>query len=432
MQIYLYFCAVFMKRFLVYILCACAFCAQAATFSGRVLDTEAAPLMYATVYLQDNPEVGTATNADGFFTLDIQSSIINHPSPLTPHPSPILVFSCIGYETQLLPLEQFQEPDRVVTMVEQPILLTTTVVEARKTHQSKRKKMATLLHTIYQRLEEQSPRQPVQYKVVSDVRMDVTTSSWGMEQMIANVVQIPDKDITNPDSIQFVGQFCKRYCDPRVRSHIDSLFRQETDKRRKQLATSIDSGTIVHRKMWEMSQMDKAVLLDLSDELGRWQSTQPDPQHLLLTYTRKRVHFLGVIQITENHHLLVDNDASLQTYACDLYVKLFLPFSIRIKDADLSWVNLLNMDDAELQKFRLKKANMHIRFETHYCLQEGLRLPTDKTMHVTAQLEDNKGQTLPCELWANQQIIQTRTEGVRPFLNYHKSQKVPRQLVPIY
>jgi len=399
--------------------------ATATTYSGRVVDDHGEPLMYATVYLQDSPEIGTATNPDGVFTLDINPSIINHQSS-------ILIISTMGFQTQQLPLSYFAQDTATIQLHEQPIWIAPTIVEAEKTRQSKRKKMATLLRTVYQRLQEESPKVPVQYHIVSDLKMEANASSWGMEQMIANVTQIPSPDITQMDSVQFQGTYCKRYCNPLVRQHIDSLMCHETDKKRKHYATAIDSGTIVHRKMWEMSQMDKSVLLDLSDELGRWQFSQPDAQHLVLTYSRKRAHFLGIVQTTETHHLLVDNSASLQTYANDLYVKLFLPFSIRIKDADLSWVNLLNMDDEALQKFRLKKGVMHVQFETKYVLTDGLRLPTEKTMHVDAQLEDNKGHILPCEFWAKQQITNVLTHDIHPLPHYHKSQNVPRVLVPIY
>ncbi len=414
-----------MRRLFFYIWALLPALGWAQTYSGRVVDEHGEALMYATVYVQSAPEVGTATNGEGVFALVLKSEISNPQSET-------LIISCLGYETQQWPLSRFAADTVVVQMREQPIWIAPTIVEAEKTHQSKRKKMASLLRTIYQRLQEESPKEPVQYNVVSDVKMEAQTSSWGMEQMIAKVVQIPSKDITQMDSVQFVGTYCKRYCHPLVRQHVDSLMHAEKDKSRLRYAAAIDSGTIVHRKMWEMSQMDKSVLLDLSDELGRWQSSQPDAQHMLLSYSRKRSHFLGIVKTTETHHLLVDNSASLQTYSTDLYVKLFLPFSIKIKDSDLSWVNLLNMDDEALQKFRLKRGTMHVQFTTQYVLRDGMRVPSEKTMHVDAQLEDNKGKVLPCEFWAQQQVTNMQTSGVKPLRRYSKSQTVPRVLVPIY
>lgn len=406
--------------------------AAAVVYVGRVTDESGAGLMYATVYLQDNPVIGTATNADGFFSLSIPDSIIPSLATQVAHQSINIVFSCIGYQTTSYQLPSAQNTDSVlVTLPEQPILLTTTTVEAKKTHQSKRKKMATLLHEVYVRLEEESPKQPVRYQVVSDLKMEAKSSSWGMEQMIASVIQIPSADVTQPDSIQFFGECCKRYCNPLVRQHADNLLSGESDKTRQRIAQSIDSGTIVHRELWKMSQLDKADLLDLSDELARWKMSQPDNQHLLLTYARRR-NLLGIVKATELHSLLVDNSASLQTSVQDVHVQLFLPFSIRIKDQDLGWLNLLNMDDERIEKFKLKKGDLTIHFETRYIHQDGILLPQEKIMHVQGVLEDNKKHQLPCELWGSQHITTMQTEGVTPIKKYKKGMKVERLTVPIY
>lgn len=394
--------------------------ASASTYKGRVLDEQGMPLGYTTIYLKQSPVLGTATNPDGYFMLDVDADSAS-----------LLVLSCIGYATLELPLADFARPDVVVTLSEQPILLTPTMVEAKQIRQSKRKKKASILHEIYAQLQAECPSQPIQYSVVSDVRMDAKNSPWGMEQMIAEVIQIPSTDITLPDSIQFMGKYCKRYCDSLVRRNADRLLGGEQDAKRQYLAQSIDSGTIVHRKIWEMSQIDKSALLDLSDELARWTMTKPDAKHALLTYTRKR-DFLGVVKIIENQNLLVDNAASLQTYMQDIHVKLFLPFSIRVKDSDLEWLNLLNMDDERIDKFRLKKADFTIHFETQYTHHGDLLVPKQKNVLVEGWLEDKNKVQLPCQFRGVQYITNVQTENVRPLSNYSKRNKVARVTVPIY
>ncbi len=389
-------------------------------YCGRVTDEAGHGLPFATVYLKNNPMVGTATNAEGTFVLVTDSA-----------PSSVLVLSSMGFATREMRLSNFAADTLTVRLKEQPIELTTTTVEAKKTHQSKRKRMAAVLHEVYTRLENEYPRSPVEYQIVSDVKMEARTSSWGMEEMLAKVVQIPTAEVSRKDSMQFVGEYCKRYCNPLVRAHADQLLQQETDQKRKHLALSIDSGTIVHRKMWEMSQLERENLLDLSDELGRWKMQPQDAAHTVLTYTRKR-DYIGIVKITEIQDLLIDNDGSLQTYTQEIRVKVFLPFSIKVKDADLVWLNLLNVDDERLSKFRLKKADMQIRFQTIYTRQDGVLVPKEKNMHIVAMLEDNKKNQLPCELWGSQHIHHVRTTGVRPLRPYRSGQTVSRVLVPIY
>lgn len=395
--------------------------AHASVYQGKLVDEKGLPLCFATVYLKQSPVLGTATNADGFFMLDIDAD-----------PASLLVMSCVGYATLELPLSYFEQPDKVAILPEQPILLTPTTVEAKKTHRSKRKKKAAILHEIYSQLQTECPTQPIQYSIVSDVRMDAKNSPWGMEQMIGEVIQVPSSDITLPDSIQFLGKFCKRYCDSLVRRNADRLLGGEQDKKRQYLAQSIDSGTIVHRKIWEMSQIDKASLLDLSDELARWTMTKPDSKHALLTYTRKRDFFFGIVKLIEAQNLLVDNAASLQTYMQDIHVKIFLPFSIRVKDSDLEWLNLLNMDDERIDKFRLKKADFTIHFETQYTHHGDLLVPKQKNAFVEGWLEDKNKVQLPCQFRGVQYITDIHTDNIQPMSNYSKRNKVLRITVPIY
>ncbi len=393
----------------------------ASLYKGRVVDEQGQALAYATIYLKQSPVLGTAANPDGYFMLDVDADS-----------SSLVVLSCIGYATEELPLYEFAQSDAVVTLSEQPILLTPTTVEAKKTRQSKRKKKAAILHEIYVQLQAEYPSQPIQYSVVSDVRMDAKNSPWGMEQMIGDVIHIPSSDITLPDSIQFMGRYCKRYCDSLVREHADRLLGGEQDSKRQYLAQSIDSGTIVHRKIWEMSQIDKSALLDLSDELSRWTMTKPDAKHALLTYTRRRDFFLGIVKVVESQNLLVDYAASLQTYMQDIHVKLFLPFSIRVKDSDLEWLNLLNMDDERIEKFRLKKADFTIHFETQYTHHGGLLVPKQKNVLVEGWLEDKNKVQLPCQFRGIQNITKVQTDNVQPLSTYSKRSKVVRVTVPIY
>ena len=394
---------------------------SASLYQGRVVDEQGQALGYTSIYLKQAPIYGTATNTDGYFVLDVDADSTSS-----------LVLSCIGYATQELPLATFAQADAVVTLSEQPVLLTPTTVEAKKTRQSKRKKKAAILHEIYTQLQAECPSQPVQYNIVSDIRMDAKNSPWGMEQMIGEVIQIPSSDVTLPDSIQFIGKYCKRYCDSLVRQHADRLLGEEQDKRRQYIAQSIDSGMIVHREIWKLSQIDKSALLDLSDELSRWTMTKPDNKHALLTYTRKRDYFLGIVKVVESQNLLVDHSASLQTYMQDIHVKLFLPFSIRIKDSDLEWLNLLNMDDERIDKFRLKKADFTIHFETQYTHHGGLLVPKQKSALVEGWLEDKNKVQLPCKFRGVQYITNIQTDDVRPLPNYSKRSKVARVIVPIY
>ncbi len=388
------------------------------TLPGKVIDDAGLPIVYATVYVQEVPEIGTATDVNGCFQLDIPAASVEH--------SQTVAVSCVGYALETIEMTCWQTDSVMsVTLHEQPIALEQTVVTAKKTRMSKRKVLATILHHVYARMEEEWPKQPVQYQVVSDVKMDADSVSWGVEQLVATAIEIPSPDGLNQDSLQFVGQTCRRYCDATVRERVDSLMLHETDARIRKLAVAMDSGTIVHRALWRMT-LDRSRLLDTSDELARWKWSYESETTCVLTYTRK-YNYLGIVKATVVENLLVDTyDFSLQSYTVDIQGQLFLPISVKLKGTELEWVNLLNMNNESLEKFRLKRGSMHVQASTLYDRVDGQIVPKEKNLHNQALLEDRNGRQLPCEVWSTQHVTKVQTQGVSPLRYYRKSQHVQR------
>jgi hypothetical protein len=99
---------------------------NATEYIGCVVDETGAPILYATVYLRQDPMVGTATNAEGLFTLETEID-----------DSAMVVISYVGYEKILLPLSTLHVQENRVYMIrlrEQPIALEEMVVQAKKTN----------------------------------------------------------------------------------------------------------------------------------------------------------------------------------------------------------------------------------------------------------------------------------------------------------
>ena len=90
-------------------------------YQGRVVDIDGRGIGYATVYPEEDPVAGAATNDQGFF----------HFSTDLPETSTVVV-SFIGYEKQVLPLRVFTQSDSaVVVLHERTIALEETVVAAK-------------------------------------------------------------------------------------------------------------------------------------------------------------------------------------------------------------------------------------------------------------------------------------------------------------
>ena len=226
------------------------------TFVGRVVDEKGAPIAYATVYPEIAPEWGTATNNDGIFSFEA-----NLP------PDSRVIVSFIGYQKKTVLAQDLQGD---IVLIEQPIALQETVVAAKKSKQrNKRKQMATLLHAVYVKLEQEFPHDNTQYAVVSDVRMSSENSPWGMEQMIANIVVLPEQGAQGRDSVQFQGRHCKRFFDAQKRAQADEILAGEALERMekksapkgapanmlRRAANAVDSGVVVHEALFAVGNM---------------------------------------------------------------------------------------------------------------------------------------------------------------------------------
>lgn len=413
-----------MRRYLILLLLAVlvgtAGRMSAAKYCGRVVDRSGAPLMYATVYPVANPVEGTATNDQGVFCLESEADT-----------AMLLAVTYVGYKQKQIESYPAAEAMQTVVLEEQPIALEEMVVEAKRTRMSKRKMLARILRETYLKLKEDLPRENVRYTLVSDVKMDASEEPWGMEQMGAEIIEAPGRGYEGKDSVQFWGQWCKRYCSPEVRVKIDSVLKHDSDQKRRKMAAGLDKGTLTHRALWSM-RMDPDHLLDTSDELRRWKMSAEDDARCVLTYTRK-YNFLGIVKATLVENLIVDAfDYRLQSYTVDLNVRLNLPFAMKIEGVYLEWLNLLSNGGQPAEKFKLKKGNMHARVSNIYEERNGVLVPVEKNLVAEGEIVGKKDIVLPVKVWATQHVGEVKTDGVELRSGYDKHAEVPRTLVPIY
>lgn len=438
-----------MKRLFV-LLCAVnmLIAAFADTYSGRVVDRNGEPIPYATVYPETQPELGTATNNDGFFSFDAFL-----------YPDSRIIISFIGYEkltltareftlnniatpTDTTGLSSFTYLPLTFTLTEQPIALEETVVSAKASKQkNRRKQMATLLHAVYVKLEEEFPDDPALYQVVSDVRMQSEGSTWGMEQMIANIVVLPEEAREGRDSVQFQGRFCKRFFSAEKRAQADSILasdmierieKGQKEKYMRKAANAVDSGVVVHQALFAMGNMRYDFEQTMSDT-RHWTVSNESEGETVLTHTQKISRYLGCFRMTYLRHYIVDSETyAVRRFSEHAEVKVTIPFGVKLNADQLQMLNLLNMGEHQIEKFRLKKMHGRIDYNTIYQRRDGHVYTLEKNMHVQANILGSKKAEIPIQIKATQRVTALQTEGVKPYTPAQITRRVPRQIVEIY
>ena len=412
------------------------------TFAGRVVDQNGEPVPYATVYPEIAPEWGTATNNDGIFSFEAN----------LPSDSRVIV-SYIGYEKKtVLAGTLIADSDPAagltsITLAEQPIALEETVVAAKKSKQrNKRKQMASLLHAVYVKLEQEFPHDNAQYRIVSDVRMSSENSPWGMEQMIADIVVLPEQGQQGRDSVQFQGRFCKRFFDARKRAQADSILAGEALERMekksapkgapanmlRRAANAVDSGVVVHEALFTIGNMRYDFEQAMTDT-KHWTVSNESEGETVLTHTQTVSRYLGCFKMTFRRHYIVDS----RTYAVRRFsehaeVKVTIPFGIKLNADQLQMLNLVNMSESNIEKFRLKKLRGSVDLNTIYQRQDGRVYTLERNMICNAFILGSKQTELPLVIKATQRVTDLRTSAVQPFSRSQITRRLRREIVEIY
>ena len=404
------------------------------TFAGRVVDQKGEPIPYATVYPEIAPEWGTATNNDGYFSFEANLM-----------PDMRIIFSYIGYEKKVLAardltLDNGETP--VIVLTEQPIALQETVVAAKASKQkNKRKAMAALVHAVYVKLEEDFPDDNELYRVVSDVRMLSDGSTWGMEQMIANIVVLPEMAKEGRDSVQFQGRYCKRFFDARKRAEADSILASDViermekgqkEKFARRAANAVDSGVVVHQALFAMGNMRYDFEQAMTDT-KHWTVSNESEGETVLTHTQSIVKYLGFFKMTFQRHYIVDSETyAVRRFAEHAEVKVTIPFGYKLNADQLQMLNLLNMDEKRIEKFRVRKMNGKVDLNTIYQRVDGHVYLLEKNMIADAHILGTKDAEIPLHIKATQRVTDVQTKGIKPLQKHEITRRVKREIVEIY
>ncbi len=422
--------------------------ALVSTFIGRVVDQNGEPIPYATVYPEIAPEWGTATNNDGFFRFEANLTKDSR-----------IIVSCIGYEKKTVLAESLysvspEDGLYSVILKEQPIALEETVVAAKKSKQrNKRKQMAELLHAVYVKLEEQFPDDNAQYQVVSDVRMLSDGSTWGMEQMIANIVVLPERAKEGRDSVQFQGRFCKRFFDARKRAQADSILASDALERMEQkaapkghpanmlrrAANAVDSGVVVHRALFGIGNMRYDFEQAMTDT-KHWTVSNESEGETVLTHTQSVSRYLGCFKMTFQRHYIIDSRTyEVRRFSEHAEVKVFIPFGIKLNADQLQMLNLVNMSENSIEKFRLKRLRGSVDLNTIYQRRPVTSASSaervyilEKNMICDAHILGSKNAEIPLIIKATQRVTDLKTENVKPLSPSQITRRVRREIVEIY
>lgn len=381
------------------------------TLIAKVTDgTE--PMPYVSVYLKENPEIGTISDMEGVFTMpDLQKNTT-------------VVLSFIGYKTMELKFKKIPTDTINITMVEQPIMLTETLIPSKTKKLSKRKQMKQLLADVKKQMIKDFPEEVRKYRIVSDYDFYEKDRIVAREEIIGTVAEIPNIGMKNTDSIQMVIDVCKRFRDRNVQYKLDSIRAGKfKDNRNQRLANLPDSSKFIHRVLWGSDI--KWLFLELDGKISKW-SMQEQDSTFLLTYHDKKNYF-GIVKYELVLNYILDiYSYRVKSLSQSLKVNANIPFGYKLDADQLAIINVVNLAGEEHAKYRAKYIDADIKRNIIYREEYDQVIPSEKNVITKVEMAERKhNKPIYVHQTGSIKVVSAQTSAVKTFTKEEVNQSFP-------
>jgi hypothetical protein len=164
-----------------------------------------------------------------------------------------------------------------------------------------------------------------------------------------------------------------------------------------------------------------------------WTVSNESEGETVLTHTQKVSKYLGLFKMTFSRHYIVDSETfAVRRFSEHAEVKVTIPFGIKLNAEQLQMLNLVNMGEQQIQKFRLKKLRGSVDLNTIYQRQDGHVYLLEKNMICDAHILGSKKAEIPLMVKATQRVTSLRTQNIAPLTPSQITRRVKRDIVEIY
>ena len=386
------------------------FSAAAETLVGRVFDGNE-PMSYVSIYLKENPEIGTISDMDGVFTL-----------PDMPKNTTVVLYF-VGYKTMELKFKKIPTDTIDVTMVEQPIMLTETLIPSKTKKLSKRKQMKQILADVKKQMLKDFPTETRKYKIVSDYDLYEKGRIIAREEIIGTVAEIPNAGRKDTDSIQMVIDMCKRFRDRNVQYKLDSISGKLKDDKNQRLVNLTDSSKFIHRVLWGSDI--KWLFLELDGKVSKWTMEEQDST-FLLTYRDKKNYF-GIVKYELVLNYILDiYSYRVKSLSQSLKVNANIPFGYKLDSDQLAIINVVNLAGEEHKKYRAKYIDADIKRNIIYRKEYDQVIPSEKNVITKIEMAEKKhNKPIYVHQTGSIKVVSAQTSSVKTFTEAEINQSFP-------
>ena len=134
----------------------------------------------------------------------------------------------------------------------------------------------------------------------------------------------------------------------------------------------------------------------------------------------------------KRHYIVDSHSYAVRRFSEHADVQITIPFGVKLDADQLQMLNLFNMGDRQIEKFRLQKLTGHIDYNTIYQRRDGKLYILEKNLTTNAMILGSKKAEIPVVLKATQRVTGLETKGVKPLSKSQITRRLNRQIVEIY
>lgn len=393
------------------LLCVVQWTLMAAKIEGRVVNTKGEGLSCVSLYLKHYPEVGTISDVNGRFSLEV------------PSVRDSLIVTLVGYETVIIDLSKLNTDKSIrITMKDQPVMLNEVVVHVQKDSKKKKSKkeeraeMLAFLQKVYDQVLKDFPQTNVNHKVVSDLTATSDGKVMMFDEWIGEILEIRNyKDWD--DSIQMKMDLNKRYINQSFKGTLESYNPNDYSKRERKHVEMMDVNSLKqiqpHKIAWALD-VQKMIYRYKSDT-KHWTKVDKDNHTVVLTLTLTN-KLPGIYKLVRKLVIAVDKDTySIMTISERINGEVNIPFGYKLTSAELAILNAFVLDQDGFEKYRLKGFKGTMCRNTIFRRQDGQLVTSEKSFTADGYIVDNKDNKIVFGTKVKTKVLSVHTKGVKPF-----------------
>ena len=396
---------------LVLLLCIVQWNLMATKIEGRVVNSKGEGLSYVSLYLKNYPEVGTISDINGRFSLEVPSTRDS------------LIVTLVGYETMFINLSKVNTDKSLrITMKDQPVILNEVVVHVQKNSKKKKSKkeeraeIEAFLKKVYDRIWVDFPSNHVRHRVVSDLTATSDGQVVLFDEWIGDIVEL--RNINGPtDSIQMKMDLNKRYINQTVKGSIDNFNPNDYSKHDRRHVEKVDINSVKkmqpHKIAWELDvqQLFYRHMFDLK----HWTMVEKDANTVVLTLTLTN-KLPGIYKLVRKLVYAIDkNTYSIKTISERVSAEVNIPFGYKLSSAELAILNAFVLDQEGFEKYRLKSLKGTTCRNNIFHRQDNQQVIVEKNFNAEGYIVDNKDNKVNFGTKIKTKVLSVETKGVKPY-----------------